>query len=255
LNRGGRREASVFTTRFDYIRPAEFPTTAVLLSKARYIVQAGLRMLKSRRRGGRPNRVESGALERRLIEAAAALFAEHGFDATSVDSVAERAGVSKATIYTRYDDKAQLFAAVVRRQISELFENLDFDETQGDASEVLLEVGRQALKLVLKPETTAIYRMVIAQTPRFPELGILMDREGFQRGQGAIARLLRKLSERGEVETDDFDMAAEMFLSLVIGRLSRLALLGLASDNERIEFGLSTAVRLFLEGVQSPGQS
>jgi len=183
------------------------------------------------------------------------LFAEHGFDATSVDSVAERAGVSKATIYTRYDDKAQLFAAVVRRQISELFENLDFDETQGDASEVLLEVGRQALKLVLKPETTAIYRMVIAQTPRFPELGILMDREGFQRGQGAIARLLRKLSERGEVETDDFDMAAEMFLSLVIGRLSRLALLGLASDNERIEFGLSTAVRLFLEGVQSPGQS
>jgi AcrR family transcriptional regulator len=207
-------------------------------------------MLKSGKRGGRPKRVESGALERRLIEAAAALFAENGFDATSVDSVAERAGVSKATIYTRYDDKAQLFAAVVRRQISELFENLDFDGTQGDATEVLLEVGRQALGLVIRPETTAIYRMVIAQTPRFPELGILMDREGFQRGQVGIARLLRKISERGEVEIDDFDMAAEMFLSLVIGRLSRLVLLGLTVDNERIELGLRTAVRLFLEGAR-----
>lgn len=210
-----------------------------------------MRMLKTGKRGGRPKRVQSGALEQRLIDAAAALFAENGFDATSVDSVAPRAGVSKATIYTRYDDKAQLFAAVVRRQISELFENLDFDATEGDATEVLLEVGRHALELVNRPETTAIYRMVISQTPRFPKLGSLMDREGFQRGQSGIAHLLHKLSERGEVEIDDFDMAAELFLSLVIGRLSRLALLGLTADNERIELGLRTSVRLFLQGVRS----
>lgn len=209
-------------------------------------------MLKSGKRGGRPKRVESGALEQRLIGAAATLFAESGFDATSVDSVAERAGVSKATIYARYDDKAQLFAAVVRKEIRELFENLNFDATQGDASEVLLEVGRQALELVTKPETTAIYRMVIAQTPRFPDLGILMDREGFQRGQSGIARLLRELTKRGEAEIDDFDMAAELFLSLVIGRLSRQALLGLPVDSDRMKLGLRTAVHLFLGGVQRP---
>jgi AcrR family transcriptional regulator len=207
-------------------------------------------MLKSGRRGGRPKRAESGVLEKRLINAAAKLFAERGFDATSVDTVAERAGVSKATIYSRYNDKAQLFAAVLRAQISDLFEDLSFVAPHGDAYEVLLDVGRQALRLVNRPETTAIYRIVIAQTPRFPELALLMDREGFQRGQSGIAVLLRELSMRGDIEIDDFEIAAELFLSLVIGRLSRLTLLGLTAEPDRMEFALKTAVRLFLEGFR-----
>src|SRR4051812_27564552 len=72
----------------------------------------------SKSRGGRPTK--SAAIERdqRLIEVATRLFLDRGFDATSLDAVAEAARVSKPTVYARYGDKRGLFRAVLRREIS-----------------------------------------------------------------------------------------------------------------------------------------
>src|SRR6516225_5388806 len=69
-------------------------------------------------RGGRPTK--SAALERdqRLIEVATRQFLDRGYDATSLDAVAEAARVSKPTVYARYGDKRGLFAEVLRREIA-----------------------------------------------------------------------------------------------------------------------------------------
>ena len=69
-------------------------------------------------RGGRPTK--SAAIERdqRLIEVATRLFLDRGYDATSLDAVAEAARVSKPTVYARYGDKRGLFAEVLRREIA-----------------------------------------------------------------------------------------------------------------------------------------
>src|SRR4029078_6295786 len=69
-------------------------------------------------RGGRPTK--SAAIERdqRLIGVATRLFLDRGYDATSLDAVAEAARVSKPTVYARYGDKRGLFAAVLSREIA-----------------------------------------------------------------------------------------------------------------------------------------
>src|SRR5271165_5880064 len=70
-----------------------------------------------RGQGGRPTREEAAQRDERLIEVATNLFMERGFEGTSIDAVAEAAGVSKPTVYSRYHDKKGLFAAVLRRRI------------------------------------------------------------------------------------------------------------------------------------------
>src|ERR1700685_1336471 len=67
--------------------------------------------------GGRPTREEAEARDVRLLDVATKLFMERGFDGTSIDAVAEAAGVSKPTVYAHYHDKRDLFAAVLRGRI------------------------------------------------------------------------------------------------------------------------------------------
>src|SRR3979490_3481085 len=69
--------------------------------------------------GGRPTREEAVRRDARLLDVATTLFMERGFDSTSIDAVAEAAGVSKPTVYARYRDKRDLFAAVLRGRIRE----------------------------------------------------------------------------------------------------------------------------------------
>ena len=73
---------------------------------------------KSRRHsGGRPSHGDAIKRDERLIAIAASMFMERGFEGTSIDAVAEAAGVGKATLYARYKDKGELFAAVLQRKI------------------------------------------------------------------------------------------------------------------------------------------
>ena len=70
-----------------------------------------------KRRAGRLTRVEAARRAERVVEVAANMFLERGFDATSMEAVAEKAGIAKPTLYAWYRDKAELFTAVLRRQI------------------------------------------------------------------------------------------------------------------------------------------
>src|ERR1700721_2318223 len=67
--------------------------------------------------GGRPTREEAVRRDARLLDVATRLFMERGFDCTSIDAVAETAGISKPTVYARYHDKRDLFTAVLRATI------------------------------------------------------------------------------------------------------------------------------------------
>ncbi len=82
------------------------------------MARTGVKVLeRTNRRGGRPTREEAEARDVRLLDVATRLFMERGFDGTSIDAVAEAAGVSKPTVYAHYHDKRDLFAAVLRGRI------------------------------------------------------------------------------------------------------------------------------------------
>src|ERR1700735_5706438 len=84
-----------------------------------WVTSTGIKALErpGRRAGGRPTREEAEARDVRLLDVATRLFMERGFDGTSIDAVAEAAGISKPTVYARYHDKRDLFAAVLRGRI------------------------------------------------------------------------------------------------------------------------------------------
>src|SRR5947209_5425189 len=74
----------------------------------------------ARPQGGRPSRDAAAQLAGRILESARTLFLAEGFGATSVEAITQRAGVSKRTFYARFDDKADIFEAVLHDVVERL---------------------------------------------------------------------------------------------------------------------------------------
>jgi AcrR family transcriptional regulator len=208
---------------------------------------------KARRHsGGRPSHDEALKRDERLIAIAASMFMERGFEGTSIDAVAEAAGVGKATLYARYKDKGELFAAVLQRKIDRwLAQNETAEEAaSGRIEDVLLALARRTVAAALTPEAVAINRIVMAQSARFPNLAKLVHEQGWQRSNAAVAVLLARFVKTGQIEVEDSTVAADLFLSLVIGRQTRMAMLGIETDPEQVDQRVQAAVKLFLDGVR-----
>ena len=202
--------------------------------------------------GGRPSQDEAVKRDARIVDIATAIFMERGFDATTIDAVAEAASVGKATLYARYRDKSALFAAVVQRKVDRWVEvSAPEAPKPGDhVADVLLAMGRRMVAAILVPESIAINRIVTAQAIRFPDLAHAIHREAWQRSNASVAAVLAHFAEDGQIVVDDCDMAADLFISLIVGRLSRLALLGIAIDPGQVDRRLAAAVSLFLDGLR-----
>src|SRR5260370_15672521 len=69
--------------------------------------------------GGRPTREEAERRHRALLDAASQLFLENGLNGTSIEAIAEQAGVAQRFIYARYADKGELFVAAIGRCVDE----------------------------------------------------------------------------------------------------------------------------------------
>jgi AcrR family transcriptional regulator len=208
---------------------------------------------KARRHsGGRPSHDEAIKRDERLIAIAASMFMERGFEGTSIDAVAEAAGVGKATLYARYKDKGELFAAVLQRKIDRWlsFNDPDHEAATGSVEDVLLALARRTVTAALTPEAVAINRIVMAQSARFPSLAKLVHEQGWQRSNAAVAALLDRFAKAGQIEVEDTTVAADLFLSLIIGRQTRMAMLGIETDPEHVDQRVQAAVRLFLDGVR-----
>lgn len=205
-------------------------------------------------KGGRPSRAEAIRRDERLLDVAANLFMERGFESTSIDAIAEVAGVSKPTIYARYWDKRDLFAAVlrdrIRRWLAPLSAAAEAAEVNSQGIEKTLHnLSRDVLALALTPECTTLRRIVAAQAIQFPDLAQLSHEEGWLRAVRAVEVLLREFEARGEIKVKDPAIAADLFLNLVLGTSERLALYDIATDPKVQEQRRRAAVELFLAGV------
>jgi AcrR family transcriptional regulator len=208
--------------------------------------------------GGRPTREEAEARDVRLLDVATRLFMERGFDGTSIDAVAEAAGVSKPTVYARYHDKRDLFAAVLRGRIRKWLAPLSA-AAEAQATETspksikttLHELSRHMVAYTLAPEAGAVQRILSAQAVQFPELAKLATEEGWLRAVRGVSTILRQSAARGQIKVDDPELAADMFLNLVLGHPKRLVLYGIATDPETEERRRKAAVDFFLNGIRT----
>jgi AcrR family transcriptional regulator len=204
--------------------------------------------------GGRPTREEAVKRDARLLDVATKLFMERGFDGTSIDAVAETAGVSKPTVYARYRDKRDLFAAVLRATIQRWLAPLSAAAEAAmvnpkNIETTLHDLSRHVLALGSTPEVIMLRRTLAAQAAQFPELAKLAHEEGWLRGVRAIATLLQQFAARGQIKVEDPAIAADLFLSLVLGKSERLDH-GIATRPKLQEQRREAAVKLFLNGVR-----
>jgi AcrR family transcriptional regulator len=198
--------------------------------------------------------LEAQRRQQHLIEVAGAMFMRLGFDGTSVDAVADAAAMSKRTVYARYRDKNELFSGVLRDLIARWLVPInEFRSGKADLEPMLLEIGRHLLTSALAPQAVNLHRIIIAEAERRPEFGRLANSEGRLPAIRAIARALRRHAPI--LRVDDFDRAAEQFMSLVIDTSLRLAALGIGSGSVSIEDRVRAAVDLFLNGARATKQA
>ncbi len=201
-------------------------------------------------RRGRPTHAEAKELEERLREAAVAVFLEHGYDGTTMESVATAAGITKRTLYARYPDKHALFVSVIAWALSRLEKRDASAESVGDdLASSLLALGRGAIDRVVDPATVQLRRMAMYESARFPEFALSAESMMFSAQQRAVVTVLRRHQETDALVIDDVELAAEQFLAMVAVMPSRLADFGIVRTPETRERHLRHAVALFLRGI------
>ena len=144
------------------------------------------------------------AKRRQILDGAREVFSEQGYERATVDQIAARAGVSKATVYNHFDDKQALFVAAVVEVCDDLEGSAEVgDDRAGDVEQALRALGEHLMRLWLSPRVVSLYRQVIAEAGRIPEIGRLVFERGTVPYFEMIAAHLRRWSERGALRIDD----------------------------------------------------
>jgi len=184
-----------------------------------------------------------------ILKGAAAVFARDGYEGASMSRIAGEAGVSKGTLYNYFAGKAELFAAYVQgecaRSIASMFD--DLDESTPPA-EMLTHIGLRMFRLLLSEPALTMYRMVIAEAEKFPELAETFYEAGPARALSHLSAYLRRASAAGRLQVEDPDFAAEQFFALMQTQLCmkrRLRLIGMPSQAD-MEHVVLAAVHMFL---------
>ncbi|MEU9184938.1 TetR/AcrR family transcriptional regulator [Streptomyces sp. NPDC048484] len=149
-----------------------------------------------------------------IIEAATRLFLERGYDGTSLARVAETADVSKSTLFKQFPTKSALFEAIVTTYW-DLGEGMTAQPAAGDLRAGLGAIGRQYAELLDRPGMASLFRIVIAELPRFPELGRVQFRLGKMPYFESVQRYLEAESAAGTASVDDSETAANQFLGMI----------------------------------------
>ena len=175
----------------------------------------------------RPGRPKSEAKAEAIREAAACLFLTEGLANTSMDAIAQAAGVSKQTVYSHFNSKDDLFRSCVAGKL-ELY-GLDESHYAPElpVEEALTRIGRQFLTLLNDDEVVQMFRLMIAQATAFPNIVASFHDYGPRMTTRNVAQIIADYMVDADSETAH--AAATDYLSLVKGEFFVERLLGIRS--------------------------
>ncbi|MEK8171772.1 TetR/AcrR family transcriptional regulator [Streptomyces sp. M19] len=150
-----------------------------------------------------------------ITSAATRLFLERGYDGTSLARIAEAAGVSKSTLFKQFPTKAALFEAIVTESWQRGPDEAVVRPRPGDLRAGLSAIGHQYADLIGRPGMTALFRIVIAELPRFPELGLTQFRLGKLPYFTSVQHYLEAEHEAGNAVVPDAQSATNQFLGMI----------------------------------------
>jgi AcrR family transcriptional regulator len=172
------------------------------------VAQPAERPRRERRKDARPGELTAAALE---------LFVERGFAATRLEDIAARAGVSKGTVYLYFDNKEELFKAVVREGIVPAISQAEqvLEQHPGPASDILRYFLQGWWQMFGERSLGGIPKLLVAEARNFPEIARFYHEEVIRPGHALIGRVLQRGMDAGEFRRGD----PEALINLVFGPL------------------------------------
>jgi AcrR family transcriptional regulator len=198
-------------------------------------------------RRGRP---VNEALGQTIVEAASELFTELGFQATTLDKVAQRAKISKLSIYRHFENKEALFSAAIVAGCQQLFAPQALSEgVDGSVEDQLMAAGTLLLRTLLRPDVSSVEAMVMADKTNQKSLSKLHYEAGPAHVIAQIEALLRQLHAKTLLNVPDPLQSARLFAALfkgsdllIIARFDEVR----AEDDNEIESYCRSAVAMFI---------
>lgn len=198
---------------------------------------------------GRRGRPANEALGQKIVDAATQLFVELGFQATTMEKVAQRAKISKLSIYRRFENKEALFSAAIAAHCHQFAPQALIDNVKGSAADQLLAVSSFLLRTLLSPEVRNVEAMIVADKTNQRSLSKLHYEAGPAYVIAQIEDLLRQLHASAALNVPDPRGSARLFAALLKGSdLLTIARFdeAMAEDDHEIESYCRSAVAMFI---------
>lgn len=171
-----------------------------------------------------------------ILNAALAEFLDKGFAQARMDCISARAAVSKRTVYKHFESKDALFHAIVDLLAEQISNKLDMDyDPARPIRDQLEDLGRAEGRLLMCGQIISMFRMIISEAMREPELAAGIQNK-FDKTR-SIARLLQAAADDGALEMVAPQIAAEQFLAMLKARAFWPAIFGapLVTEEEMTE--------------------
>ena len=168
-----------------------------------------------------------------IIETARTLFAQNGFERTTLDAIAEISGVTKMTIYSHFKSKEELFGATITNRIKKEFafdiETLD----PRNPSDGLMKIASRFILLLRKEEVLGTYRTMFSSALTYPKLCLEFYQKGPLEVHQQVAKYLQQCSKEGSLKITNLDISTSQFLSLFLGLDHIRCMLGLKKPTKK----------------------
>lgn len=181
-----------------------------------------------------------------ILDAASAVFRDRGYHGTSMDAISQKLGGSKATIYSYFKSKEELFSESIACNYQPISDRIlaILDDIDGDIDDVLRSFGREFLKFSIMPEILVVYRTGMAGGA-YQSLGPMLYEMGPKHFIGQIEAYIRRQVAKGRLTVEFPSIAAEQFFCLIECGVVQPLLFG-NPPNMTLEVAIDAAVRTFL---------
>ncbi|HET6228854.1 MAG TPA: TetR/AcrR family transcriptional regulator [Longimicrobiaceae bacterium] len=193
-----------------------------------------------------------------ILDAAMEMFVEKGFAATRMEEIAQRAGVTKGTVYLYYQSKEALFRAVVQDNILPSLEESErhVAEWTGSSADLLGEMVRRWWAVVGRSRLGCVPKLMTSEAANFPELATYYMEEVVYRGRRVFESVLRRGIEGGEFRPDlDVRTAVRVIQSPLLNAAIHMQSLQ-RFDQEALDIDVffDVAIDIILRGIAVNGQ-
>lgn len=178
-----------------------------------------------------PRRLRMAETRSAILQAAQPIMLRDGLGGTTLDRIAAEGCIAKMTLYRHFPSKEALFEGLVTAicdSMRESIENAPSPSFEKTASERLAEELHAFVSALIEPDALSLYRMIVADGWRSPDLARVFERSGMR----VVRRRISAILDAGGVSAERSSLVAAEIVALALGDAYQRAILGIAEEED-----------------------